>query len=150
MRNYPVWLGEAIIEDDLPWNKFKVIQINQFLDNYSLHDAEWVRLLIDNSNNNELLIIMSLDPHWLPNKSVTPSPYVKDWPLLFIKITDIITIHINQFDNSMNTARTISYAKSYENKKLVIVDILDGETEIDFNGDSSFLLLTPDKEVIGL
>lgn len=115
-----------------------------------MHDAELVRLLIDNSNSNELLIIIRLDPHWIPNSPVIISPYVKDWPLLFIKITDITTINLKYFDNNIDSARTISYAKSYENKKLVITDIFDGETEIDFNGDSSFLLLTSEKEIIDL
>lgn len=153
MRNYPDWLAEAVIEDDLPWTEFKKMPMQQFLDNYTLHDSEWVKLIIDNSNNHDILVVLSLDPNWIPDRPVKLSSYVNEWPILFISITEVVTVRMDNFINSINSARTISVAKLYESYntyKLVIEDIFDGKTEIEYIGDESFLLLSSEKELINL
>jgi len=91
-NHFPKWLGRAILEDDLPWDNFKTVNLNEFLDMYTLHDSEWVRLINDPNFKNNVLLVIRLDSVLFPTKQVKKISKVTQWPILFIEINEVYSI----------------------------------------------------------
>ncbi|MEM9275710.1 MAG: hypothetical protein AAGA80_22535, partial [Cyanobacteria bacterium P01_F01_bin.143] len=45
--DYPLWLGDYLIQDKLPWNKGLSIGFQEFQKKYTLHDSCWIGLFYD-------------------------------------------------------------------------------------------------------
>lgn len=137
VNDYPKWLGESIIEEDI--NKLNRVDLKDFLKKYNLHDSKWIKLVNNPNYTQDVMLIINLN-----------SSKNKYCPLLFIKIKEVNKIEYINYCKDINMDRIISVAYIREDGKLVIEDKFDGMIEITYSGDTSVLLLDGDKNVVDL
>lgn len=152
LSDYPEWLGATILDDDLPWDKFKTISLGEFLEKITLHDSSLVKIILDGPSPNSALIIIQLDSHWMPPGIIEKSCLVEDWPYLFITIDEIDNIdfqgHID--DYCTDTIGMSNWNENEASYEFVIDDVMNGQTRITYIGETKILLLNKHKQVLEL
>ena len=151
--NYPTWLGNDLINDRLPWEKGLQISFSEFTTKYTLHDSYWIGLFYDVGNLASVIIIINWDAVWLPDSIVLSTSKVKDWPFLIIKIDKVKEVSTSDYFNDDYPNWSIcDYQIELIDKKylLVISSCMGGDVEITFSGETTFLALDRDRNILNI
>lgn len=104
-------IASQIVEGALRWDQGTNVDIIRFLKRFTLHDSMWIGLYTECAWQDTSVAVIQLDPVW--NSSVsTPTSFVADWPLLFLRFSCISAIHLAGFSNIGGTQRGISGANA--------------------------------------
>lgn len=146
---YPKWLGQSVIEDDLPWNFAECLTFQEFSETYTLHDSIWVTIYQNVAYDDSVTLVIRWDAVWLPDEVAASTSFVADWPLLFIKIENVHQISTSGYRDVGGIQRGIGKAEieGVDGKQLLVIsDHYGGNVEIIFSGKLSFLALNRNKE----
>lgn len=135
---------------DLPWDSSINLKIDYFFEKYTLHDSYYVGLFFDLGQANNIMVVVRWDPMWLPDNISQKTPYVDDWPYLFICIDNVEQISTWGLKDE-DIGRAIGEAEfaECENKHILsISDVYGGEVQIVFSGNSYVLALDKDKNTL--
>jgi hypothetical protein len=118
-------LAHRIIEANLPWERSMEVHIDNFLEQYTLHDSLWIGLFTDCGFEDTAIAVISFDPVW--NSSVSnPTSVCADWPLLLLRFKCVSAISLSGYSDIGGTQRGISSVnvehKSDEEVRTVICD----------------------------
>ena len=118
-------LAHRIIEGNLPWERSLEVHIDSFLEQYTLHDSDWIGLFTDCGFEDTAIAVISFDAVW--NSSVNhPTSACAEWPLLFLRFKCVSAIYLSGYGNIGSTQRGISSVlvehQSDEEVKTVIRD----------------------------
>jgi hypothetical protein len=142
--DYPTWLGQSLLEDDLPWEAASIYSVREFLDRYTLHDSNWVTIHYDVAYEAQATLVIMWDSFWLPDEIAQSTSVVRDWPLLLIKLERVRQLATLGYEDINGMPRGISTAEVEEVEDkfvFVIHDHYGGSVEIVFNGIAHFLVL---------
>ena len=132
------------MEDTLPWNEAKECSFQEFSEKYTLHDSVWVGLFYDVAYENNVILTIIWDAVWLPDEIAQSTSVVAEWPLLFIKIGDVLRVSTSGYKDIGGLQRGIGAAGIEQvdgTKLLVISDLYNSTVEISFAGGLKFLAL---------
>jgi hypothetical protein len=145
---YPAWLGQSILWDEFPWEAARTCKVQEFLEQYTLHDSSWVTIYHDIAYENQATLVIQWDAVWLPDEIARSTSVVSDWPLLLIKVQGVRQISTLGYENIDGMPRGISTTEVEEIEDkfvFVIHDHFGGSVEIIFDGAAHFLALNRDK-----
>jgi hypothetical protein len=145
---YPAWLGQSILWDEFPWEAARTCKVQEFLEQFTLHDSEWVTIYHDFAYENQSTLVIQWDAVWLPDEIAKSTSVVSDWPLLLIKLEGVKQISTLGHEKIGGT-RGISTAEveEVENKIVFVIhDHYGGSVEIVFDGAAHFLALNRNKQ----
>ena len=151
MGQHPDWLYREVIEDTLPWNEAKEYSFQEFSEKYTLHDSVWVGLFYDVAYENNVILTIIWDAVWLPDEIAQSTSVVAEWPLLFIKIGDVLRVSTSGYKDIGGLQRGIGAAGIEQvdgTKLLVISDLYNSTVEISFAGGLKFLALDREGRVL--
>ena len=151
MSYYPPWVLSGIVEDELPWDKGRKMNLKCFLEEYTLHDSYYVGLFYNPAYTNNITLTFQWDPIWLPCKMAPKTSLVKDWPYLFIRIEDVeqsSTWGYKDYDDINRAVEIAEYVEVDSRKLFSIGDVFGGNLQIAFSGDTCFLALDKDGKVL--
>jgi hypothetical protein len=142
-----------LVEGALPWDQSIQLDISKFLELYTLHDSYWIGLYTDCAYEDSSVAAIRFDPVW--NSSVsTPTSFVADWPLLFLRFSCVSSIQLSGFRNIDGTQRGISGATverlSEEEAVTEIVDHYGGTVRLHHFPLVDALLLAQGETVLKL
>ena len=60
-EGFPNWLGNSIINNDLPWEAARTYRLDGFLEKYTLHDSYWVTIHHDVAHYNYAILVFEWD-----------------------------------------------------------------------------------------
>ena len=147
--DYPLWLGDSIIQDKLPWEQGLNISFKEFSKKYTLHDSGWIGLFYNVRNKTSVTLVIDWDTFWLPDNITLKQGRV----FLLIKIKKVVEVSTpRDFDDDNPHCCILSYEiESIDEQQLFIISsCMDGDVEITFLGDMSFLALDENKSVLAI
>jgi hypothetical protein len=150
-ENYPPWIWQTLSENTLPWHLARDYTIQEFSKKYTLHDAVWITLIQDVAYENTAILVIRWDPVWLPDEICQSTSWVKDWPILFVKVDKVDQISFLRYEDIGGIPRGISRdeVKEADGKQVwEIDDHYGGKVEIIFSGKTWFLGMDKNKEIL--
>lgn len=124
-----------------------------FLDRYTLHDSYWIGLFTECAWQDSSVLVLRFDPVWNSSVSAQTSA-VANWPLLFLRLNCVTSIHLGGFRNVGGTQRGIGEAtctlSSEEEAVTTIDDFYGGSVRLHHFPLISALALTDDGTVLPL
>jgi hypothetical protein len=150
-KNESGWVASAIVNGDLPWNSALRISFEEFSKKYTLHDSTWVGIFADVAYDKSLVLAFKWDSVWLPEGIYHPSERVANWPILFIRIPNSLSLTLEKFSDIERMQRGVGRASVVADSKgrsLIIEDHYGASVVIVFQGDFEFLALDNKKTVI--
>lgn len=151
MGQHPDWLYREVIEDTLPWNEAKECSFQEFSEKYTLHDAIWIGLFYDVAYENNVILAFIWDAVWLPDEIAQRTSVVAEWPLLFVKIGEVLRVTTTGYKDIGGLQRGIGRAGIEQvdgTNRLVIADHYGGDVEISFVGRLRFLGVDKDRRAL--
>lgn len=148
---YPGWVYRDLIEDNFPWESKSSLDLESFLEKYTLHDSNWVGLFLDVAFSQNAILGFQWDSVWLPDEIKVGTSHCDDWPYLFLKISNVEETSTSNFEDIGLTNRTIGNAELLKidgKTHLAIDDVFGGQVNIVFSGHCSILAMNPDKSVL--
>jgi hypothetical protein len=148
---YPDWLYQSIIENSLNWGEAKEYSFQEFSQKYTLHDSSWIGLFYDIAYVNNLILAIVWDAVWLPDGIAQSTSTVADWPLLFIRIENVLQVSVSRYKDIGGISRGIATAEieDVDGKHLLVIsDHYGGNVEISFSGKLTFLALDRNGKVL--
>jgi hypothetical protein len=99
--------------------------MRDFLRLYTLHDSYWIGLFTECAWDDSSILVIRFDPVW--NAIVSqPTSIVRNWPLLFLRLSCVSSIQLSGFSNNEGTQRGISDASvEYLSEEEVVTKIND-------------------------
>jgi hypothetical protein len=146
-EDYPLWLGNSIIQNKLPWKEGLNISFKEFDELYTLHDSGWIGLFYDVGNIGSVILAIDWDVVWLPSSVKRTNSVI----FLFIRIDKVKEISTSGYiDNNIPHFVICDYqVESIEEQKLLIISsCMGGDVEITFSGEVIFLALDRDCNVL--
>jgi hypothetical protein len=153
MCEYPIWVYTSMIDGDLPWDKGVKTTFEYFKSKYTIHDSCWVGLFLDLNSENTVVIGIQWDSVWLPNEIAIGTSEVDEWPYLFIRIQGVEQISTWGYDTVKDIGRSLGNLEieSINDKQiLAISDVFGGELQIVFSGDTHFVVLDKNKNLLSI
>ena len=150
---YPNWLYRELIEGLLPWQHGKKIDFKRFTEKYTLHDSYWIGIFSNVGCENTATLAIQWDPVWLPDEIQQSTSNVGDSLYLFILLTKIEQISINNYVDIKGHCRSIgtSAVEEIDGKKfLAIDDIYGGQISIIYQGEETFLAMDKHKCLLSI
>ena len=142
--NYlPDWIYRGIVEDSLPWQAGKKCPFEEFDKKYTFHDSSWVGLYAGIALDRSLTLAVVWDPYWVPDEVHKSTPVVKEWPLLFVRIQDVLEIDTSTLE-TVEHSRNISGSEFYkldDGVRQLVVVCEGGKVKIKYKGKTIFLAL---------
>ena len=151
--DYPSWLGNDLINDKLPWDKGLQTNFTEFCKKYTLHDSCWIGLFYDIGDLASVTLVINWDAVWLPNTIALSNSEVQEWPFLLIKIAKVKEVSTsNYFNDDYSNWSICDYQIESidEQQLLVITSCTGGDVEITFSGDTTFLALDRDRNLLNI
>ena len=151
--DYPLWLGDYLINNKLPWEKGLNISFQEFAQKYTLHDSCWIGLFYDVGDRASAIIIINWDAVWLPDSIALSNFQVQEWPFLFIKIEKVKEISTSDYFNDDYPNWSIcDYQIELIDKQqlLIISSCMGGDVEITFSGEIIFLALDCNRNILDI
>lgn len=93
-QHNPEWLSIAAFNDTFDWTKSVKTNFTTFFENVTLHDSYWQTINL--TITNETILSIQLDAVW--NKDYILTENTDSWPLLIIKIPNVLNISFNSVD----------------------------------------------------
>ncbi len=152
-EDYPLWLGDFIIQDKLPWQQGLNISFQEFTKKYTLHDSCWIGLFYDIGHLTSVTLVINWDAVWLPDSIALNTSGVKEWPFLFIKIGKVKEVSVSGYlDHDISHFSICDcQIESIDEKQLFIISsCMGGDVEITFLGDMTFLALDYNKNILNI
>lgn len=149
--DYPVWLGDYLINDKFPWHKGLNTSFQEFQKKYTLHDSYLISLYYDMCDTASGIIAIHWDAVWLPDSIALSTSIVAEYPFLLIKIGEVREVSTSGYFNLKDGYFTIYNAQieSIDKRQLLIISsCLGGNVEITFLGDVIFLGLDRDLNIL--
>jgi hypothetical protein len=153
LEHYPPWLYESIIKNDLPWESANEWSFRQFSEKYTLHDSYWIGLFYDIAYDNNVILAIVWDSVWLPDEIAESTAVTDDWPVLFIKVQEVLQVSTSGYKDIGGIQRGIHHSETTEvgDKELFVISDHDGGVvELVFTGTVEFLALNRNKEVLAI
>jgi hypothetical protein len=144
---YPHWLSTALLSGALPWDKAVRTDLAMFLAAYSLHDSEWIALLLDPIYNGGALAVIRWDTIWTEGRVPYPSDFLADWPILFLRFQRLFGGNQAGYEmESPSPTRGISTAECIPvagrpRFRTVIADHYGGRVELEHSPEVDVLCL---------
>ncbi len=151
--DYPPWLGNDLINDRLPWEKGLNISFSEFSNKYTLHDSCWIGLFYDVGDRASVILAIHWDAVWLRDSIALNNSQIQEWPFLFIKIDKVQEISTSGYfkDDVPHFSICNSQIESInEQQLLVISSCMGGDVEITFLGETTFLALGRDRNILNI
>jgi hypothetical protein len=142
LKQYPDWLYQSIIDNTLNWKEAKEYSFQEFSEKYTLHDSYWIGLFYDVAYENNIILAIVWDAVWLPDEIVPSTSIVSEWPLLIIKVEDVLQVSTSGYKDIGCISRGIATAEieDIDDKHLLVIsDHYGGNVEITFSGKLKFL-----------
>ena len=121
--NYPAWLGAGLL-NGFNWSLGVASTMPRFLDEYTLHDSNWIGLWSEPGF--ESVALIAWDSHWSGGRVVTPN----DRPFLLIQFERLWRAHVSFPDG--HGVSVIGGADSHivgSEEKLSLIAALRGDQE---------------------
>ncbi len=155
MDDQPTWITKCIIRDDLHWNKSRENCIDSFYEKYTLHDSYCIGIFHNISYGDSTIIAFEWDADCLNEDLKSSLLNPDDWLYLFIRIQEVKQLLFSGFKKTKGKPRWIQRSISElelvpidEGRLLVISDKDGGKVKIIFNGESTFLVLDEEQNII--
>ena len=151
--DYPDWLGNDLINDRLPWKKGLHISFLEFAKKYTLHDSCWIGLFYDVGERASAILVINWDAVWLPDSIALSNSKVQEWPFLFIKIEKVKEVSTSDYfnDDYANWSICDHQIESIDEQQLLIISsCMGGDLEIIFSGETTFLALDSDRNILNI
>jgi hypothetical protein len=114
------WIKKTIINNWITKNELKVIDIQSFFDNYSLHDSYLINFYANGID--ETICIFQIDPFWAKEFEEYQTGELEDWPYILLKFINVKNIKTEFKNHSMNMG--FSGTKIICNDEDVIVNLV--------------------------
>ncbi|MEL6927611.1 MAG: hypothetical protein AAFO95_03125 [Cyanobacteria bacterium J06600_6] len=153
LDNYPSWLGNDLINDRLPWEKGLNISFSEFIKKYTLHDSCWIGLFYDVGDLSSVTLVINWDAVWLPDSIALSTSKVQEWPFLLIKIAKVKEVSTSNYFNSdyPNWSICDYQIESIDKQQLLVISsCMGGDVEITFFGETIFLALDCDRNLLNI
>jgi len=150
---YPAWVGQTLIDDQLPWNEAAGLPLEMFAEQYTLHDSYWIGMYCNIGRDNAAILLVDWDVVWVPDAIQQQLAPDGRQLFLFIKIEGLHHIATTGSTDGGGLAREIADAEvvQIDGKRLMLIsDNFGGSLEILFAGASRFLVFTPDRRPVTL
>ncbi len=139
---YPVWLGQALITDDLPWEQATSSTFPSFLEHYSVHDSYWIGLYLEPQRN--AIGIVRWDTFWTKGIIPFPGSRVAEWPLLIMRFSGVLHSDINLQEDGIAGATSAPIHQKDRSRWGIATDLQLDHTQIeDHRGGIAELLHHP-------
>ena len=151
--DYPSWLGNDLINDRLPWGKGLQISFAEFGQKYTLHDSCWIGLFYDVGDRASIILVIHWDAVWLPDLIALSTSKVQDWAFLFIKIDKVKEISTSNYfkDDIPHFSICNHQIESIDEQELLVISsCMGGDLEITFSGETTFLALDSDRNLLNI
>jgi hypothetical protein len=138
-----------LARDELPWHRAWVADFPTFDERFTLHDSTWIGAFLALREQNEVILIVEWDAHWLPEPLRTEcmgdaaGAPAFGCPFLLIRVPAVRGMELSGYEQSCG-GRAISYAALSVSGKVMILEIVDfagGTVRLDFSGRLEFLAL---------
>jgi hypothetical protein len=151
--DHPDWLYRELVEDCLPWQQGQKMTFKEFDKKYTLHDSGWIGIFFNIAYERTATLAIQWDAFWLPNDIKQSTSVVADWPYLFIQLSGIEQVSLNNYIDIMGSPRTIAICEfeEIEGKKfLAIDDVYGGQINIIYQSEETFLAIEKNKCVLAI
>lgn len=151
--DYPSWLGNDLINDRLPWEKGLQLSFAEFSKKYTLHDSCWIGLFYDVGDLASAILAIHWDSAWLPDSIALSNSKVQEWPFLFIKIDKVKEISTSGYfkDDISHFSICNHQIESIDKQKLLVISsCMGGDLEITFLGETTFVALDRDRNILNI
>jgi hypothetical protein len=146
-QDFPDRLWSTLIEDNLPWDKKSDLNIDSFIEKYTLHDSD-LAYVFDDAWDKSVTLVFVWDPVWLPDNVKENLSRVNVGPLLFINIDKVDQIWISHFNKYTPIISDMEY-QIIDGRKYIAIDVLyGGKVDILFSGNVSFLAIERNGKVL--
>src|ERR1043166_5378991 len=149
---HPEWLPKKLNWADFPWNQAVRGSFKTFLDQYTLHDSNWISLFFDPGQSAEAILVIRFDSFWTDGRVPFRSSLVASWPILIAHLSHVREVQFQGFNGDWSP-RTISIAESQlgsEADSTSLTDVFNGTVTIRHGRDVEFLCLSSEGQVLSL
>lgn len=150
---HPNWFYRDLVEDCFPWQQGTKMSFKAFNSKYTLHDSYWIGVFFNVAYERTVTLAIRWDAVWLPDEIQKSTSIVKDYPYLFIQLTDVEQFSTTNYGNDLSSTRTISDCEFEEiqgKNFLAIDDVYGGQISILYQGEETFLAMERNRKILAI
>jgi hypothetical protein len=157
-KRFPAWLYENLVENTLPWQEGRVMTLDEFHRQYTLHDSYWIGLFQDIAFGGEVTLAFQWDIFWqtkaLQEKNDSVPAAVSEWTFLFLLVSQVDRIDVLGYEPTEVLHQRIVGNAEWQAidgiSVLSVNDVFGGSVSVIYQGELRMLALTTDGKKLEL